>query len=52
MAKSKKEVMVLYVEPKSDIFFYVGEKYYRRLFPIPYAHNPIDIKKVKKDFSI
>jgi hypothetical protein len=52
MAKTKKEAVIVYKKPKSIVYMYLGEKYYRRLFPTPYAYKPIDINKVKKDFFI
>jgi len=36
-----------YTPPKMEFYFYIGDKYYYRLNPIPYIHKPIDYKKFK-----
>jgi hypothetical protein len=48
MAKAKKEIFIPHVPP-SDlyIYFYVGDKYYKRLQPIPYKYQAPDFKKIK-----
>ena len=49
MAKAKKEVVIPYNKPSDPyIYFYVGEKYYKRLNPIPYAYKKPDFVKIKK----
>ena len=49
MAKAKKPLVIPYTPPSDPyIYFYVGEKYYKRLFPIPYKHYFIDYKKLKE----
>ena len=48
MAKKKivkQEPTEKYVPRKTDYYFYIGEKYYRRLQPIPYAHKQQNIKE-------
>ena len=53
MAKAKKEVVPRYVAPPDPyIYFYVGEKYYKRLLSIPYAYKKPDYKDLKKKFAI
>ena len=37
-----------YIPPKIEFYFYIGDKYYYRLFPIPYCYKPIDFKLLKK----
>jgi hypothetical protein len=50
MAKAKKviDVSPMYIPPKSEFYFYVGEKYYRRLQPVPYKYSNPSTKKLKK----
>ena len=51
MAKKKKqEDMFIYIPPPERWYFYIGEKYYRRLTIIPYkkAELPDYIKKYIK----
>jgi hypothetical protein len=48
MAKKKiKEVAVIYIPPPNQWFLFIGEKYYKRLQPIPYKKDklPAYIKK-------
>lgn len=48
MSKKKiKEAQVIYIPPPDQWYFYVGEKYYKRLQPIPYKKEnlPAYIKK-------
>ena len=48
MAKKKivkQEPTEKYVPRKTDYYFYIGEKYYRRLQPTPYAHKQQNIKE-------
>lgn len=51
MAKAQKLAKEYYVPQKVDFYFYVGEKYYRRLQPIPYAHKNPDFKDLKKKIA-
>ena len=52
MAKAKKEFAVSFVPPQDPyIYFYVGDKYYRRMQPTPYVHQRIDFKEIKKILS-
>lgn len=49
MAKKKKvEEKFIYVPPPERWYFYVGDKYYRRLQPIPFKKDKIPeyIKKL------
>lgn len=49
MAKAKKVLVMPYSPPPDPyIYFYVGEKYYRRLQPIPYNYNHPDFKQIRK----
>ena len=51
MAKSNKtkvEVIPMYIPPKSEFYFYVGDNYYRRLQPVPYKYLKPCTKKIKK----
>jgi len=49
MAKEKKEIVIQYIPPQDlYIYFYVGEKYYKRLQPIPYKYKAPDLKKILK----
>jgi len=42
MAKKKKaEELFIYIPPPQKWYFYVGEKYYRKLQPIPYKKDTI-----------
>jgi hypothetical protein len=44
MAKKKvvkPEERFIYVPPPEQWYFYLGEKYYKRLQPIPYKKEPI-----------
>lgn len=34
-----------YVPKKYGYYIFVGEKYYRRLQPIPYAHKVVNVKE-------
>jgi hypothetical protein len=52
---AKKKVItpiVIHKEPSymREVYLFIGEKYYKRLQPTPYAHKPIDFKKIKKIF--
>lgn len=38
--------------PDNEFWFYVGEKYYRRLQPVPYKNQLINFIKLKKVLSI
>jgi hypothetical protein len=48
MAKAQKLAKAYFVPQKVDFYFYVGDKYYKRLQPIPYEYKNIDFKEVKK----
>ena len=52
MAKAKKgikETKPTYTPPKQIVYFFVGEKYYKRLQPIPYLYNiPNNLKEIVK----
>jgi len=50
MAKAKKviDVSPMYIPPKSEFYFYVGDNYYRRLQPVPYKYLKPCTKKIKK----
>jgi hypothetical protein len=41
----KQESTEKYVPRKTEYYFYIGDKYYRRLQPTPYAHNIQNIKE-------
>lgn len=52
MAKSKKELVIPYTPPLDlYIYFYVGDKYYKRMQPIPYAYEKPDYKILRKKIS-
>ena len=51
MAKAQKLAKEYFVPQKVDFYFYVGEKYYKRLQPIPYEYKNIDFKKFKKKIA-
>jgi hypothetical protein len=38
--------------PDNVFYFYIGEKYYRRLQPVPYRYLAPDIKRLKKLLDI
>ena len=40
-----------YIPPKPYFFFMVGDKYYYRLSPIPYAYKKPDFNEVKKKIA-
>lgn len=51
MAKTKKKIVEpLYIAQPDRWYFYIGEKYYKRLQPIPYKFNIEDVKKARKIF--
>lgn len=53
MAKSKKELIIPYTHPLDPyIYFYVGDKYYKRMQPIPYAYKKTDYKLLRKKITI
>lgn len=37
--------------PKIEFYFYIGEKYYRRMQPIPYKYKNDYINKIKEMLS-
>lgn len=39
-------------KPDNEFWFYIGEKYYRKLQPVPYKKELIDFTKLKKVLSI
>jgi hypothetical protein len=53
MAKAKKVVIedIYQKPPDNKYWFYVGDKYYRRLQPIPYSYKHPDIKNLKNFFN-
>jgi len=55
MKKTKKEINKsdLYIAPTDAYYWiYLGEKYYRRLQPIPYRTNRVNIKALKNNLNI
>jgi hypothetical protein len=49
MAKSKQRVIEpIHIPPPQIINFFIGDKYYRRIQPIPYQYK-IDLKKAIKN---
>ena len=49
MVKAKKILVMPHYTPTDPyIYFYVGDKYYRRLQPIPYNYNHPDFKEIRK----
>ena len=38
----------IHTNPKDEFYFYVGDKYYRRMQPTPYKYIFPDINKLKK----
>jgi hypothetical protein len=50
MAKTKKIIEPLYTPPPIRWYFYIGDKYYKRLQPIPYAYDTNFVKKLRNIF--
>lgn len=46
--QTKIEVSPIHQPPPIEFYFYVGERYYRRMQPIPYQYKNNYIKKVKE----
>jgi hypothetical protein len=51
MAKAQKLAKVYHPSPKVEFYFYVGEKYYKRLQPIPYEYKNPNYKNLKKKIA-
>ena len=51
MIKKKQEALlsVAHIPPKKEIHFFIGEKYYRRMQPTPYAYKKVNSKNVLKN---
>jgi hypothetical protein len=50
---AKKKEQIIFHQQKQDpyIYLYLGEKYYHRLQPIPYAYKHPNYKKIKKNLN-
>jgi len=52
MAKRLKKiepvVTIPVITPKIEFYFYIGDKYYRRMQPIPYKYKNDYIKNIKE----
>lgn len=56
MKKTKSQETIaknIYVAKSDDYYWlYIGEKYYRRLQPIPYSYKKINLKVLKNNLNI
>lgn len=53
MAKQKEIIEQTYNPPADNKYWvYIGDKYYRRLQPIPYRYIIPEIKIIKKSFLV
>jgi hypothetical protein len=47
--KESTQITLTHLPPKQQIYFFIGEKYYRRMQPTPYAYQKINSKYIAKN---